>query len=197
MPLNQREWSTIPMHPTPTINYHRRLIIVSCVSGQDDPATTTTTGAGATATATTSTTTVASAVTSSSTMTSATAVAVASGASQSARLQQEQPRGGTLDALLTTTYCRNQMYLSRQLAQLHPELTMPMFSGKLLSEVWGGSKSEETEGLYILRLFIRERRWLCGIESRKGSFGEIRYQWKSFEGNFGISEFSGTFVKFI
>ncbi|XP_011494859.1 PREDICTED: protein furry [Ceratosolen solmsi marchali] len=37
-------------------------------------------------------------------------------------------RGGTLNALLTTTYCRNQKYLSRQLAQLHPELTMPMFS---------------------------------------------------------------------
>lgn len=39
----------------------------------------------------------------------------------------EQGRG-TLDALLCTTYCRSQMYLSRQLAQLHPELTMPMFS---------------------------------------------------------------------
>jgi hypothetical protein len=37
---------------------------------------------------------------------------------------------GTLDLLLSTTYCRSQMYLSRQLAQLHPELTMPMFSGK-------------------------------------------------------------------
>lgn len=39
-------------------------------------------------------------------------------------------KAGTLDALLTNSYCRNQMYLSRQLAQLHPELTMPMFSGK-------------------------------------------------------------------
>lgn len=38
--------------------------------------------------------------------------------------------GGTLDILLSTTYCRSQMYLSKQLAQLHPELTMPMFSGK-------------------------------------------------------------------
>ena len=37
---------------------------------------------------------------------------------------------GTLDLLLSTTYSRSQMYLSRQLAQLHPELTMPMFSGK-------------------------------------------------------------------
>lgn len=36
--------------------------------------------------------------------------------------------GGTLDLLLSTTYCRSQMHLSRQLAQLHPELTMPMFS---------------------------------------------------------------------
>ncbi|XP_024946755.1 protein furry isoform X2 [Cephus cinctus] len=37
-------------------------------------------------------------------------------------------RSGTLDAILSTTYCRSQMYLSRQLAHLHPELTMPMFS---------------------------------------------------------------------
>ncbi|XP_046390276.1 protein furry [Ischnura elegans] len=35
---------------------------------------------------------------------------------------------GTLDVLLSTTYCRSQMYLSRQLSHLHPELTMPMFS---------------------------------------------------------------------
>ena len=34
----------------------------------------------------------------------------------------------TLDVLLSTTYSRSQLYLSRQLAQLHPELTMPMFS---------------------------------------------------------------------
>lgn len=40
---------------------------------------------------------------------------------------------GTLDALLCTTYCRSQLYLSRQLSQLHPELTMPMFSGNFLS----------------------------------------------------------------
>ncbi|KAJ2954552.1 hypothetical protein O0L34_g2835 [Tuta absoluta] len=38
---------------------------------------------------------------------------------------------GTLDALLCTTYCRSQLYLSRQLSQLHPELTMPMFSEQL------------------------------------------------------------------
>lgn len=43
----------------------------------------------------------------------------------------ERAEGGisTLDALLATTYSRSQIYLSRQLAQLHPELTMPMFSG--------------------------------------------------------------------
>ena len=29
---------------------------------------------------------------------------------------------------MSTTYSRSQLYLSRQLAQLHPELTMPMFS---------------------------------------------------------------------
>ncbi|KAJ8924572.1 hypothetical protein NQ315_000721 [Exocentrus adspersus] len=34
----------------------------------------------------------------------------------------------TLDAILATTYCRSQIHLSRQLALLHPELTMPMFS---------------------------------------------------------------------
>jgi hypothetical protein len=34
----------------------------------------------------------------------------------------------TLDVLLSTTYSRSQLYLSRQLSQLHPELTMPIFS---------------------------------------------------------------------
>ncbi|KAF5278115.1 hypothetical protein FQR65_LT03631 [Abscondita terminalis] len=34
----------------------------------------------------------------------------------------------TLDTLLATTYCRSQIHLSEQLAHLHPELTMPMFS---------------------------------------------------------------------
>eukprot|EP00095_Tigriopus_kingsejongensis_P010909 snap_masked-scaffold348_size200312-processed-gene-1.1 protein:Tk10909 transcript:snap_masked-scaffold348_size200312-processed-gene-1.1-mRNA-1 annotation:"protein furry" len=38
------------------------------------------------------------------------------------------PRRSTLDVLLSTTYSRSQLYLSRQLAQLHPEMTMPMFS---------------------------------------------------------------------
>ncbi|KAF4525508.1 hypothetical protein B566_EDAN014932, partial [Ephemera danica] len=33
-----------------------------------------------------------------------------------------------MDLLLSATYCRSQQYLSRQLAQLHPEITMPMFS---------------------------------------------------------------------
>ncbi|XP_045464267.1 protein furry isoform X2 [Harmonia axyridis] len=37
-------------------------------------------------------------------------------------------RKGTLDSLLATTFCRSQVYLSSQLAHLHPELTMPMFS---------------------------------------------------------------------
>lgn len=35
---------------------------------------------------------------------------------------------GTLDAILSNAYCRSQMYLSKQLAQIRPELTMPMFS---------------------------------------------------------------------
>lgn len=37
---------------------------------------------------------------------------------------------GTLDAILSTAFCRTQMYLSKQMAQLRPEITMPMFSGK-------------------------------------------------------------------
>ena len=36
----------------------------------------------------------------------------------------------TLDVLLSSTYSRSQLYLSKQLAHLHPELTMPMFSGE-------------------------------------------------------------------
>ena len=46
-------------------------------------------------------------------------------------LGQDRERS-TLDVLLSTTYSRSQLYLSRQLAQLHPELTMPMFSGEHL-----------------------------------------------------------------
>ncbi|KAL1517075.1 hypothetical protein ABEB36_000886 [Hypothenemus hampei] len=34
----------------------------------------------------------------------------------------------TLDAILASSYCRSQIHLSRELALLHPELTMPMFS---------------------------------------------------------------------
>ncbi|KAK9877860.1 hypothetical protein WA026_020090 [Henosepilachna vigintioctopunctata] len=34
----------------------------------------------------------------------------------------------TLDSILAATFCRSQVHLSEQLAQLHPELTMPMFS---------------------------------------------------------------------
>lgn len=33
------------------------------------------------------------------------------------------------DILLSATYSRSQLYLSEQLARLHPDLTMPMFSG--------------------------------------------------------------------
>lgn len=34
-----------------------------------------------------------------------------------------------LDGALNTLYCRSQMYLSRQMSRLRPELTMPIFSG--------------------------------------------------------------------
>lgn len=43
---------------------------------------------------------------------------------------------GTLDAILGTAYCRTQMYLSKQMAQLRPEITMPMFSGMLCTKFW-------------------------------------------------------------
>lgn len=42
----------------------------------------------------------------------------------------ELDKVGTLDAILSGAYCRSQMYLSRQMARLRPELTMSMFSGK-------------------------------------------------------------------
>lgn len=44
----------------------------------------------------------------------------------------EDDKVGTLDVLLSTAYCRSQRFLSKQMAQLRPELTMSMFSGKLL-----------------------------------------------------------------
>lgn len=34
------------------------------------------------------------------------------------------------DILLSVSYCHSQLYLSEQLAKLHPDLTLPMFSGK-------------------------------------------------------------------
>ena len=40
----------------------------------------------------------------------------------------ERQECSTLDVLLSSTYSRSQLYLSKQLAHLHPELTMPMFS---------------------------------------------------------------------
>ncbi|XP_055531189.1 protein furry isoform X3 [Wyeomyia smithii] len=47
-------------------------------------------------------------------------------------LQSENDREfdkvGTLDTVLSGAYCRSQMYLSRQMARLRPELTMSMFS---------------------------------------------------------------------
>ncbi|XP_058831171.1 protein furry isoform X4 [Topomyia yanbarensis] len=41
---------------------------------------------------------------------------------------RELDKVGTLDAILSGAYCRSQMYLSRQMARLRPELTMSMFS---------------------------------------------------------------------
>ena len=41
-------------------------------------------------------------------------------------LEEHQPLN---DVFLSVSYCRSQMCLSDELARLHPELTMPVFSG--------------------------------------------------------------------
>ncbi|XP_049885792.1 protein furry isoform X3 [Pectinophora gossypiella] len=64
---------------------------------------------------------------------------------------------GTLDALLCTTYCRSQLYLSRQLSQLHPELTMPMFS-----EITARFQTARTEVRQLLLQYLLP--WLVNIE---------------------------------
>ena len=43
------------------------------------------------------------------------------------------PQKGLDDILLATAYCSSQTSLAQQLSTLHPDLTMPMFSG----EWWG------------------------------------------------------------
>lgn len=50
--------------------------------------------------------------------------------SPSFSLPTDDDKLGTLDAILGMACCRTQMYLSKQMAQLRPEITMPMFSGK-------------------------------------------------------------------
>ncbi|XP_050682985.1 protein furry [Leptidea sinapis] len=64
---------------------------------------------------------------------------------------------GTLDVLLCTTYCRSQLYLSRQLSQLHPELTMPMFS-----EITARFQTARTEVRHLLLQYLLP--WLVNIE---------------------------------
>jgi hypothetical protein len=44
--------------------------------------------------------------------------------------EEHQQRMPLNDILLSVSYCHSQMYLSDQLARLHPDLTMPIFSGK-------------------------------------------------------------------
>jgi hypothetical protein len=46
-------------------------------------------------------------------------------------LMVSDDKTGTLDGALDNLYCRSQMYLSRQMSRLRPELTMPIFSGWL------------------------------------------------------------------
>uniref|UniRef100_A0A1A9UFZ3 Cell morphogenesis central region domain-containing protein n=1 Tax=Glossina austeni TaxID=7395 RepID=A0A1A9UFZ3_GLOAU len=43
-------------------------------------------------------------------------------------MSRQDDKVGTLDVLLSSAYCRSQRFLSKQLAQLRPELTMSMFS---------------------------------------------------------------------
>lgn len=45
----------------------------------------------------------------------------------------------TLDAVLSDAYCRSHMFLSKQMAKLRPELTMPMFSGKKSNNIFGNA----------------------------------------------------------
>ena len=48
-----------------------------------------------------------------------------------ARMSNEQrERKALQELLLSGPYSRSQFFLSETLARLHPELTMPMFSGK-------------------------------------------------------------------
>ena len=48
-------------------------------------------------------------------------------------VQRKAPE--TLDTALSESFSRSQVYLSTQLANLHPELTMPIFSGNFLSDL--------------------------------------------------------------
>lgn len=59
---------------------------------------------------------------------------------------------GTLDAILCTSYCRTQIYLSKQMAQLRTEITMPMFSGKFNRQVQ-----------FHTYLHLKRNRWLSFI----------------------------------
>lgn len=51
-------------------------------------------------------------------------------------LMVSDDKTGTLDGALDNLYCRSQIYLSRQMSRLRPELTMPIFSGLLNIKKW-------------------------------------------------------------
>ena len=51
------------------------------------------------------------------------------------------------EVLLTATYSRSQLYLSEQLARLHPELTIPIFSGKFYISPYSRSQLYLSEQL--------------------------------------------------
>lgn len=71
-------------------------------------------------------------------------------------LFSEDDKVGTLDVLLSSAYCRSQRFLSKQLAQLRPELTMSMFSGKLKLVFFFSEphKRRTNENVLLLHLMV-------------------------------------------
>ncbi|XP_058065820.1 protein furry [Anopheles bellator] len=70
---------------------------------------------------------------------------------------RESGKIGTLDAVLSGAYSRSQMYLSRQIARLRPELTMSMFS-----EITSRFQTARTEARALLLQCLLP--WLENVE---------------------------------
>jgi hypothetical protein len=61
------------------------------------------------------------------------------------------------------------MYLSRQLAQLHPELTMPMFSGKFTASELFISYCEDTIKLFAENEIITDKEFVNNSNKTNGN----------------------------